>query len=214
MSKKKILDDIRIAVLEGDDEIAEELAKQALEAGIGAIEIMDGALALGIQEAGNLYEEGEYFLPDLVCSADAMKLAIEVIQPELDKLSDGNISKGKVLIATVQGDIHDIGKTIVSSMLTSAGYTVYDLGCDVKNELVIQQAKEKDVDIVALSALLTTTMQEQKNIINTFKEDGVNVKVMIGGAPVTQEFADIIGADGYSENAVEAVQLANRLMAG
>lgn len=210
MTNKQLLDELRVSIIEGDEEQALKLTKKALAEEINALEIIDNALSVGIREAGALYEEGEYFLPDIVCAADAMKKALEMLQPYLD--SETSISKGKIVIATVQGDIHDIGKTIVASMLTSAGFTVYDLGCDVPNEEVIRVAKEKNADLVGLSALLATTMQEQRVLVEAFKNSGIPVKVIIGGAPVTQEFADMIGASGYAENALDAVRLANKLM--
>ena len=200
------------AILDGDPELAVEITNELVGAGVKAVEIMDKGLAIGIQKAGELYEEGEYFLPDLVCSADAMKDSLAIIQPLMDSEVSGSNNKGTVVMATVQGDIHDIGKTIVASMLTSAGYTVIDLGCDVPNEEVIRVAKEKNADIIGLSALLATTMQEQKNIVETLKSEGSNIKIMIGGAPVTQDFADQINADGYSDDAIEAIKEADRLM--
>lgn len=200
------------AILDGDSDLAVEITNELVEDGAKAVDIMDKGLAVGIQKAGELYEQGEYFLPDLVCSADAMKDSLAIVQPLMDKEVSGSNNKGTVVMATVQGDIHDIGKTIVASMLTSAGYTVIDLGCDVPNEEVLRVAKEKNADILGLSALLATTMQEQKAIVETLKGEGSNIKIMIGGAPVTQDFADQINADGYSDDAIEAIKEADRLM--
>lgn len=200
------------AILDGDPDLAVEITNELVEDGAKAVDIMDKGLAVGIQKAGELYEQGEYFLPDLVCSADAMKDSLAIVQPLMDKEVSGSNNKGTVVMATVQGDIHDIGKTIVASMLTSAGYTVIDLGCDVPNEEVLRVAKEKNADILGLSALLATTMQEQKAIVETLKGEGSDIKIMIGGAPVTQDFADQINADGYSDDAIEAIKEADRLM--
>lgn len=210
MTNEQLLDNLRLSIVEGDEKQAIELTKKALCGKIEALKIIDDALSIGIQEAGRLYEKGEYFLPDIVCAADAMKKSLEIVQPYLD--SETSLSKGTIAIATVKGDIHDIGKTIVASLLTSEGYTVYDLGCDVPNEEVIRVAKEKNADMVGLSALLATTMQEQRALVEAFKNSGLPVKVMVGGAPVTQEFADMINASGYAENGIAAVRLANKLM--
>lgn len=209
--KEKLLN-LSEAILDGDPDLAVEITNELVEDGAKAVDIMDKGLAVGIQKAGELYEQGEYFLPDLVCSADAMKDSLAIVQPLMDKEVSGSNNKGTVVMATVQGDIHDIGKTIVASMLTSAGYTVIDLGCDVPNEEVLRVAKEKNADILGLSALLATTMQEQKAIVETLKGEGSDIKIMIGGAPVTQDFADQINADGYSDDAIEAIKEADRLM--
>jgi len=208
---KEFLERIRNCIVEGDEELAKQFAMQVVSSPEDVLEAIDNGFSWGIKEVGRLYESGEYFLPDLICSADAMKAALAILKPVLDKSSSAT-SKGTIVIATVQGDIHDIGKTIVASMLTAAGYNVIDLGCNVPNELVIEKAISENADIVALSALLATTMEEQRNIINTLKRQGIDKKVMIGGAPVSQAFADSIGASGYSENAVSAVQLATRLL--
>ena len=204
------------AVLDGDEEEAVRLAEQALEEGLELQKVMDEGFLAGIQEAGQLYEDEEYFLPDLVCSADAMKCALEVLDEAMK--SDPNAQKGaaaKVALVTVQGDVHDIGKTIVGAMMTASGFEVYDLGTDVLNENVIAKVKEIDPDVLGLSALLTTTMEEQGNIIEMLKAEGLrdDVKVIIGGAPVNQAWADKITADGYSDNAIAAVKLAQTLLA-
>lgn len=204
------------AVLEGDEEEAVALAEKALEEGLDLNEAMEKGFLAGIQEAGQLYEDEEYFLPDLVCSADAMKCALEVLDEALKNNPDAEKgTTAKVALVTVQGDVHDIGKTIVGAMMTAAGFEVYDLGTDVLNEDVIARVKEIDPDVLGLSALLTTTMEEQGAIIEMLKAEGLrdDVKVIIGGAPVNQAWADKITADGYSDNAIAAVKLVKSLLA-
>lgn len=212
MDKVSMFEELRIAVLDGDDELALNLSKEYVEKGISAQEIIDEALSKGIKEAGELFENGDYFLPDIVCSADAMKASLEYLEPLLLASGEVQESKGKVILATVAGDVHDIGKTIVNAMLTSAGFSILDLGADVSSDIIVKEAIEQGADIVGLSAMLTTTMEEQKAVINQLKDVGFKGKVIIGGAPVNQNYADSIQADGYSEDAVNAVKLALRLM--
>lgn len=206
---------MKAAVLDGDEDEAMKLAHQVLDDGLDINEAMDKGFLAGIQEAGQLYEDEEYFLPDLICSADAMKSALEILD-EAMKNDPAATSEpaAKVALATVQGDVHDIGKTIVAAMMTAAGFEVYDLGTDVPNEEVISKIKTINPDILGLSALLTTTMEEQGAIIELLKAEGLrdNVKVIIGGAPVNQAWADKITADGYSDNAIAAVKLAQTLL--
>lgn len=204
------------AVLDGDEDEAIKLAHQVLDEGLNISEAMDKGFLAGIQEAGQLYEDEEYFLPDLVCSADAMKGALEVMDEAMKNDPDAQkAASAKVALVTVQGDVHDIGKTIVGAMMTASGYEVYDLGADIPNEDVIEKVKEIKPDILGMSALLTTTMEEQGRIIEMLKEEGMrdDIKVIIGGAPVNQAWADKIKADGYSDNAIAAVKLAQTLLA-
>jgi len=212
---KELLEQMKASILEGDEEMAVELAEKALADKLDLKVVMDEGFIKGIQEAGRLFAEGEYFLPDLVCSADAMKAALAVLDEELKRPASGFEAKGKVIMTTVQGDVHDIGKIIVGAMLTAVGYEVHDLGVDVPNEEVIAAIDEIKPDVVGLSALLTTTMVEQKNIIDLLKASGKRdtAKIIVGGAPVTREWADKIGADGYSDDAISAVALVNSLLA-
>ncbi len=211
----ELYETMKNAVLEGDENLAADLAKSALEKDMDLSKVMNEGFLKGIQEAGDLYQAGDYFLPELVCSADAMKVALEILAPAL-KNASGDIvtTRGKVVLATVQGDVHDIGKMIVGAMLTAAGYEIHDLGSDVPNEKVIEAVKESKPDILGLSALLTTTMEEQKNIINTLVQNNLrdDLKVIVGGAPVSAKWAEMIHADGYSDNAMDAVKLVTRLL--
>jgi len=209
-----IFDKMRVAVLDGEEDVSVELAKQALSEGVDLNDVMNKGFLKGIQEAGRLYEDGEYFLPDLVCSAEAMKAAMAVLDEELKSPTSGVESKGKVVTATVQGDVHDIGITIVGAMFTANGYEVIHLGADVLNEEVLKNVKELNPDILGLSALLTTTMEEQRTIIEALKEAGIreDTKVIVGGAPVTHDWSEIITADGYSDDALGAVELVARLL--
>lgn len=209
-----IFDQMRISVLEGDEDNAVVLAQKVLDDKLDLLTSMNEGFLKGIKEAGDLYESGEYYLPELVCSADAMKAALAILDSALKNSNSGIVSQGKILLATVQGDIHDIGKTIVGAMLTASGYEIIDLGADVKNELIISSIIEYKPDVVGLSALLTTTMEEQRNVIKILEEKGLrnNLKVIIGGAPASQEWANRITADGYSDNAIEAVRLVDRLL--
>lgn len=211
---KELLEQMKAAVLDGEEDAAVALAKQALADKLDLKTVMDEGFLKGIQEAGRLFAEGEYYLPDLVCSADSMKAALGILDEELKRPASGFASKGKVLVTTVQGDVHDIGKTIVGAMLTAVGYEVHDLGVDVPNEDVIASIAEIKPDVVGLSALLTTTMAEQKNIIEALKAAGKrdDARVIVGGAPVTREWANKIGADGYSDDAMGAVVLVNSLL--
>lgn len=212
----ELYEEMKRSILEGDEFLAVELAYAALNENLDLTKAMNEGFLKGIQEVGELYQAGEFFLPELVCSADAMKAALEVLTPALKQSSDGGgISKGQVVVATVEGDVHDIGKKIVAAMLTSAGYEVYDLGSDVPTEKIIETVEARKPDVLGLSALLTTTMQEQKKIIELLKDKELRdqVKVIVGGAPVNNQWAEIIHADGYSDNAMDAVKLTARLLA-
>jgi len=161
-----------------------------------------------------LWEKGEYFLPELITSAECMKGAMRVLQPELEKAQISSKSKGKIVIGTVEGDIHDIGKNIVASMLAANGFQVIDLGADVKLEEFVEKAEAENADFICLSALLTTTMLGQKKVIEMLKEKNLagRYKVLVGGAPVNQKWADDIGAEGYGENAMVAVKITKKLI--
>jgi len=201
-------------VLDGDADEAERLARQALEAGVPPLEAIEQGYVKGIEEVGALFEKGEMFLPELVAAAEAMKQALGVLQPALETSAQGRKVLGRVVIGTVKGDIHDIGKSIVGSMLTASGFDVLDLGVDVDIAAFVEKAKEFNADIVGLSALLTTTMPAQREVIRKLEEAGLRgkIKVMVGGAPVTERWAVEIGADGYAEDAIRAVAAAKKMM--
>ena len=200
------------AVLKGNKDGIVDLVKAELEAGTKPGVILDGILIPAINEVGVLFDKQIYFLPQLISSANAMEQAVEYLEPLL-KESDSNEKMPTIIIATVEGDIHDIGKNLVALMLRNYGYEVIDLGKDVPADKIIAAAKEHEASIIVLSALMTTTMMRMKDTIALKKKENLNVKVMIGGAVTTQSFADEIGADGYSKDAADAVRLAKKLLA-
>ena len=199
------------AILTGNAKKAEEVTKAALAAKADPSELVQKYMIPAMDEVGKRFECNEYFVPELLIAARAMKTSLELITPLL--AAAGAEPVGRVVIGTVQGDLHDIGKNLVASMLEGGGFKVVDLGVDVPPERFVEAAKEKDGTIVALSALLTTTMTMMKNVIQALEKAGIRkkTKVMIGGAPITQQYADEIGADGYSDNASTAVALARKL---
>lgn len=210
-SKEIILRDLADAIVEMEEEAAVALAKEALMAGIPPeTAIMDG-LAVGMEKVSELFDSQEYFVPEIIVCADAMYAALRILRPE-NAAEQKN--KGKIVIGVIEGDTHDIGKNIVAIMLEGAGYKVYDIGRDVPADKFIEKAIEVEADIIAISSLMTTTMGRMKVVIDKLNESSMKIKplVIIGGAPVSGQFADRIGADGYSANAPEAVKLANKLM--
>lgn len=199
------------AILTGNAKKAEEVTKTALEAGVDPSELLSKYMIPAMDEVGMRFECNEYFVPELLIAARAMKTSLQLLTPKL--AAKGAKSAGRVVIGTVQGDLHDIGKNLVASMLEGGGFEVVDLGVDVPPQKFVEAAQEKEGTMVALSALLTTTMVQMKNVVQALQAAGVRdkTKVMIGGAPITQQYADEIGADGYSDNASSAVALARRL---
>ncbi|GAB4479404.1 MAG: corrinoid protein [Anaerolineales bacterium] len=210
------LEQICQAVVEGDDASVVEVVQEALQAGESPLRILNEGLMPGADIVGKRFEEGEYFLPDLMLAGRALKAAMEILKPLLASAAaaDPTLKKAKIVIATVQTDIHDIGKNIVASMLAAAGYEVIDMGVDVPLNSIIEKAEETKADIIALSALLTTSMPYMKDLIDLLQARGLRQKyrVMVGGASVTPEWAESIGADGSGRDAVEAVRLARRLL--
>lgn len=201
---------VKEAVLKGKQRDIIEITKMAVDDGFEPQQILNEALMPAINEVGDLFDKGKYFLPQLIASAETMKKSIDYLEPMLKK--DGvDADMPTVVIATVKGDIHDIGKNLVALMLKNHGFTVVDLGKDVPREEIIEAARKYNARIIALSALMTTTMQEMKHVIDLAKQEGIEAKVMIGGAVITQDYADEIGADGYSKDAADAVKLAQKL---
>ncbi len=201
------------AVIDGEPEDAEVLAKQAIDQGVDPLACINNGLMVGIQEVGELFSKGDYFLPELIIGADAMKKAMDILEPALVGGQKREVV-GRVVLGTVVGDLHEIGKTLVGTMLTANGFKVTDIGVDKTPEEFIAAVKEADADIVGASALLTTTMLQQKKLIESLEAAGLRdkVKVMVGGAPVTESYAKEIGADGYAEDAISAVDMAFRLI--
>jgi corrinoid protein of di/trimethylamine methyltransferase len=202
------------AVIEGDDDKAAALAQQVLDQGIDPLDAINKGFTAGMDVVGELYSTGEYFLPDLILGGEAMKAALGILEPALKAAGQERKVLGKVVLGTVKGDIHEIGKSLVGSMLSANGFEVYDVGIDVEAEEFVVKAREHNADIVALSALLTTTMLHQREVIEHLAEAGLRdrVQVMVGGSPVTQGWADQIGADGFAEDAAASVVVARRLM--
>jgi 5-methyltetrahydrofolate--homocysteine methyltransferase len=207
-----LIQDIYSNIMEGEAEAVKGKVQAALDAGIPAPVILNDGMIAAMGEVGRLFEEGEYFVPEMLISARAMQTGLALLKPYL---KESNVqSAGKVVIGTVKGDLHDIGKNLVAMMLEGAGFEIIDLGTDVPPERFADAAREQGAQIVALSALLTTTMPAMKATIESLTAAGVRgqVKVMIGGAPITQEYANQIGADGYSPDASRAVATAKSLV--
>lgn len=200
------------AVIDGEPEDAESLAKEALKLGLDPLTCINKGLTKGIKQVGDLFSSGEYFLPELIIGADAMQSALKVLEPAMLGNQQREIV-AKVVIGTVQGDLHEIGKNLVGTMLTANGFKVIDIGVDKSADDFISAIKENQATIVGASALLTTTMLQQKSLIEAINEAGIRdkVQIMVGGAPVTEGYAREIGADGYAEDAISAVDTAFRL---
>ena len=212
-SKEELLAKLSECVLEMEEDEVVEVAQEYIDAGYPAFDgIMEG-LVDGMNKASDLYDAEEYFVTDLLLCSDAMYAGLEILKPYLP-VEDGD-GKAKAIIGVVEGDTHDIGKNLVKILMDTAGYEMYDLGRDVPLDTFVEKAKEVEAQLVCMSTLMTTTMDGMRVVIDKLKDAGIRdkVKVMIGGSPISQKFADEIGADGYSTNAVEAVKLAGRLLA-
>ena len=210
--KEKILKDIKEALMRGDRETVTKLTKAALDAGVGIPDILNDGLIAGMEIIGGKFKNNEVFIPEVLIAAKAMHAGMALIEPHF--LKCGIKPVGKVVIGTVKGDLHDIGKNLVAAMLEGGGYEVIDLGVNVSPEQFISAVRDKGANIVAMSALLTTTMPAMKATVDALKQAGVRgqVKILVGGAPITQKYADEIGADGYSESAAGVVGIAKRAL--
>jgi corrinoid protein of di/trimethylamine methyltransferase len=208
------LKDIKEALINGDQNGIVELTKKALQDGIEPMTIINSALTVGMQFVGDGFSAGEFFLPNLVAAGAAMQKAMSILEPELQARQEEVQRAGTVVIGTVKGDIHEIGKSLVATLLSCNGFKVYDVGVDVPTETFVAKAVETGADLLGLSALLTTTMTMQRKVIEALEKADLRgrVKVMVGGAPVSGEWAESIGADGYAEDAMAAVRLARRLV--
>jgi len=207
---------MRQSIIDGVPDTASGLAQQAVAAGVAPLDAINHGYVPGMHDVGEQFARGEMFLPDMMASAEAMRSAMAVLEPELKRLGAERPMAGVVVLGTTKGDIHEIGKTLVGTLLTAHGFRVHDLGVDVPGEKFAAKARELSADIVGVSALLTTTMRNQKGVIESLEKAGLRstVKVMVGGAPVTRRWAEEIGADGYAKDAMSAVALARELMEG
>ena len=211
---QQLYDQMMKCIIDGDSELAVLLASQAIQQGIDPLNAISHGFVLGINHIGKEFAAGNAFLPELVMSGEAMKAAVAILEPEMMKRGTQREVLGKVVLATVQGDIHEIGKTLVGTMLSAAGFQVFDLGVDASSDKIIGKALEVNADIIAMSALLTTTMVKQREVIDELQKEGLRgrFKVIVGGAPVTRDWVQRIEADGYSEDAIGAVNLAKHLV--
>jgi corrinoid protein of di/trimethylamine methyltransferase len=202
------------SIIDGDADVAVQLAKESIAADIDPLKAISDGFVQGVNTVGDAFGRGDAFLPELVMAGEAMKAAVSTLDPELKKRGSQRQILGKVVIATVEGDIHEIGKTLVATMLGASGFEVHDLGVDTPGDKLIGKALEVNADILAMSALLTTTMVKQREVIEELEKEDLRrrLKVMVGGAPVTRDWVQTIGADGYSEDAIGAVLLAKKLL--
>jgi trimethylamine corrinoid protein len=209
-----IFEEMELAIIDGDEELCASLAKKAIDESIDPAEAIDKGFAKGMRVLGDRFESGECFLPELLTAEDAMNAAMEILQPKIEESQAQKEKLAKVVIGTIQGDVHDIGKNIVKLFMTVAGFDVIDVGRDVPVRTFIQTAQKENADIIAASALMTTTMVYMPELIKQLKELGIReqFKVMVGGAPVIKSWAQEVGADGYGLTAKEAVQSALELM--
>jgi len=215
MEKSELYKKMYDSVMSGDKAAAKQAAQAVLEEGLDPRNAIEEGFVPAINKAGELWEEGEYFLPELVMAAEAMKSGISVLEGELARRNESAPVIGKVIIGTIEGDIHDIGKSLIAALLSAAGFEVTDLGVDVPVSRFVEEAKLKSADIIGISALLTTTMIGQRKVIEKLKEEGIRdrFRVLVGGAPVSKKWAEEIGADAAPMSAAQAVQIARNLVA-
>lgn len=214
MDNAQLLNNLADAIIQGDEDLALEAAQAAMQVKLDPLQAVEGGLSKGMEVIGQQFESGEVYLPELLMAANAFGAAMKVIQPELEAQQKETTRLGTVLIGTVKGDLHNIGKNIVGTVLETNGFKVVDIGIDNGALAFIQEADKARADVIALSCLMTTTMPAQREVIATLTEMGLRERyfVIVGGGPVTQEWADQIGADGYGESAIHAVKLVRDLM--
>jgi trimethylamine corrinoid protein len=209
MEKNQIMENLARAIIDGDPDLAQTSAKEALASGVGPLEAVELGLARGMASIGEMFEHGEVYLPELLIAANTFNAAMEILKPEMEARKEQVAKTATVLIGTVQGDVHNIGKNIVATLLETSGFTVVDIGVDRTPLDFVQEAAKVHADVIALSCLMTTTMPSQKAVIDVLKEIKLRDKyfVIVGGAPTSTQWAEEIGADGYGQSAVEAVAL-------
>jgi corrinoid protein of di/trimethylamine methyltransferase len=211
---EELLKEMAQSIIDGDSDLSAELAQKAIATNMHPLDAITKGFVVGVTYIGDQFGKGEAFLPELVMAGEAMKTAVAVLEPELLKLGQAREMLGKVVLATVEGDIHEIGKTLVGTMLSASGFEVIDLGVDQPAEKIIGKALEVNANIIGMSALLTTTMVRQREVIEELDKEGLRprIKVMVGGAPITKDWVEKIKADGYSEDAIGAVKVAKELV--
>jgi corrinoid protein of di/trimethylamine methyltransferase len=210
----EILKQMAQSIIDGDADAAVRLAKESITTNMDPLDSISKGFVVGVNTVGDAFGRGDAFLPELVMAGEAMKMAVTTLDPELKRRGSQRQMLGKIVIGTVEGDIHEIGKSLVATMLSASGFEVFDLGVDTPGDKLIGKALEVNADILAMSALLTTTMVRQREVIEELQKEGLRqrIKVIVGGAPVTRDWVTTIGADGYSEDAIGAVTLAKQLL--
>jgi len=210
--RKELIKALHKGVVEYEEDAVKETAQRVIDEGLNAYDAVMNGLAAGMVEVGELYDNQEYFVPEMLLCADALYAGLDILRPHINAEDVGDQPKGQVVIGTVQGDVHDIGKNLIKMMFEVAGFTVHDLGRDVPLEKFVEEQVQTDSEIVALSAMMTTTMVGMKKVIGMIKEKNPNVAIMVGGAPLTKDTADLFGADGYAESAGNAIQEAIKMV--
>ena len=211
--RQEVLKALSDAVVDMDEDKSKEIAQAVLDEGLNAYDAVMNGLAAGMEIVGDLYDKHEYFVPELLLCADALYAGLDILKPHIRPEDLGESAKGQVVIGTVQGDVHDIGKNIIKMMFEVAGFTVHDLGRDVPLEKFVEEQMRTDSEIVALSAMMTTTMMGMKKVVEMIKAKNPQVAIMLGGAPVTKDVTELFGADGYADSAGNAVQEAIKMIA-
>lgn len=212
MKDAELFQKLADAVVEMDEDLVVSLSEQAVEEGVDAFEAIDSGLSVGMERAGKLFEEEEYFVPELLMCADAMNMGVDILKPHIKSAESGE--KHKIVIGVIEGDTHDIGKNLVKLMLETSGFELIDLGRDVPAAKFVDEAIAQNAEMIMVSSLMTTTMDAMADVVTTLEERGQRgkIKYAVGGGPVSQAFADKIGADGYSKNAADAVRLCQQLL--